>query len=194
MRVEASPPFERIPQAPGTLSYSFMTYDIDDGGVASNVRLVSSSGNDVLDRESVRAVAAFRFAPGARTGCTHYFFRRGGVSEAPPLPEEGPYRRPDATCPKEPPEWAYMPALVFPAAFNRRGVQGWAVVRYDLTPEGATRNVEPLDYAPARGFAEEAVRIVLSARKPGDGRAYSGCIGRVRFELPTDDPRVRKAG
>jgi hypothetical protein len=195
LRVDASPPFERIPQAPGTLSYSFLTYDIDAAGAPRNVRLVSTAGNGMLDRESLRAVAAFRFAPGtARTGCTQYFFRRGEVSGAPLPPEPSAYRRPDATCPKERREWAYTPALVFPEPFNRRGIEGWAVVRYDQAPNGATRNVEAVDYFPARGFADEAVRIIAGARKIGDGRAYSGCIGRVVFELPKNGPPIPKGG
>jgi TonB family protein len=184
IRVEVYPPFETIVLPPGTTGYSFMTYDIDAAGRARNVRLVSSSGHARLDSESVRATGAFRFAPGARTGCTQYFYRLGTPMAPPPPPDEDAYQPAGATCPADSPEWAQMPRLVFPVPFNRRGIEGWAVVRYDVGPNGETRNVEAVDYAPAAEFAEQAARIVDEGRKPADGRGYSGCMERVIFRLP----------
>ena len=187
MRSQAFPPFELIPQPPGTISYSFMTFDIDGEGRARSVRLVSSSGNGRLDRESVRATEAFRFAPGARTGCTQYFFRRGGPMAPPPAPEQDVYRRPGASCPAGETAWAQMPRLVFPVPFNRRGIEGWAIVRYDVGADGVTRNVETVDFAPAAEFGAQAALIVRQARKAASEGGYSGCVERVIFRLGTSD-------
>jgi TonB family protein len=146
-----------------------------------------------VDRRSPRvnpddvpaAFAAWRFEPGARTGCTYTFFRRQSVPLAPPpLPEKAAFRSAGATCPERPPQWESMPPLVFPIAFQRRTIEGWAVLRYDLVPSGATGNVSVLASEPAAAFGEQAVRIVQQARKPADGERYSGCIVRVVFRLP----------
>jgi hypothetical protein len=195
VRLQAYPPFEEIPQAQGTVSYSFMRYDIGRDGRTRNVALVSTSGNAVLDRESLRAIRMSRFEPGVRTGCAHYFFRRQPEPmPAPAVPEEAAYRTEDATCPKEEPGWAYMPPLEFPANFNRRGIEGWAIVRFDIAPDGTTRNVRTLDFAPAADFGERGARIVRTGRKNAADRGYEGCIARVIFRLPRGPELPPKGG
>lgn len=195
LRLQAYPPFERIAQPHGTVSYSFLTHDIGADGRTRDIRLVSSSGNAALDRESIAAVRRTRFQPSARTGCLHHFYRRQNEPmPAPALPDRDAYRPADATCSRGERPWASIPALVFPPAFNRRGVQGWAVVRYDVAASGATRNVTVVASEPAEAFGEQALRIVRAAREPAQDTAVTGCIARVIFRLPAPGEADPKGG
>lgn len=195
VRLQAYPHFETIPQADGTFSYSFMSYDLDRDGRPRDIRLVGSGGNAELDRQSLTAVGNSRFQPGARTGCLQYFYRREGRPTLPPLPPvEETFRPESATCPKQLPAWDYMPPLVFPQAFNRRGLEGWAVVRYDLLPSGETRNVEVAAAEPAAVFGEHASRIVRSARRPAAEQGFTGCTDRVIFRIPRTPQELKDGG
>ncbi|HEX8216285.1 MAG TPA: TonB family protein, partial [Allosphingosinicella sp.] len=126
--------------------------------------------------------------PGVRKGCTYAFHRRQTEPlRAPPPPEEAAFRPADATCPSERPAWAHMPPLVFPEEFRRRAIEGWAVLRYDVAPWGATGNVSVLASEPAAAFGEQAVRIVSGARRAAGTQGYTGCVTRVIFILPPGD-------
>ncbi len=184
----AFPPFERIPQPPGTLSYSWVGFDIAADGRIRAARLLSGSGNHLLDRESLSAISRSRYQPGVRTGCIYHFFRRGSGPMLPPPPPEDDSLRPEsATCPNDEPEWAAMPPLQFPLAFNRRGIEGWAILAYDLAPWGEPGNVRVLAAEPAAAFGDQAAMIVRSARAAA-GPGYVGCTVRVVFRLPDGTP------
>jgi TonB family protein len=195
IRLQAYPSFELIPQARGTLSYSFLTYDIDADGEPENVHLVGSAGNAELDRQSLAAIARSRYQPGRRSGCVHYFYRsETAPTPAPAAPAEQAARLESATCPKDLPEWAFMPSLIFPPAFNRRGVEGWAMIRYDLAATGETRNIEIVSAEPAASFGEYALRIVRTARRQSADRDYVGCTERVIFQIPRTPREIKDGG
>jgi len=188
VRLQAFPAFEEIPQPPGTASYSFVGYEIAADGSTRGARIASSSGNRMLDRQSLAAIGRTRYQPGIRKGCNYPFYRRQAEPlRPPPPPEEAAFRPEGATCPAERPQWAHMPELVFPEEFRRRAIEGWAVVRYDVAPWGATGNVTVAASEPAAAFGEQAVRIVSSARKPPGGQGFTGCVVRVIFVLPERD-------
>lgn len=184
VRLRAYPAFEEIPQAPGTLSYSFLGFDIDPNGRPQNVRLLGSGGNAVLDRQSLDAVRRSRFSPGAKRGCTYNYWRRQTEPlRSPELPPADAYPADNANCPRDGSPWAYMAPLSFPPEFERRGIEGWAIVKFDVAPWGGLGNVSVLAAEPAAAFGQQAVQIVSGARKPPSDQGYSGCVTRVRFKL-----------
>lgn len=184
VRLRAYPAFETIPQAPGTTSYAALAFDIDAEGRPVNARVTDSSGNRELDRQSLEALSQSRFQPGARRGCTYPYWRRGDTNQnAPELPASAAFRQEDADCPEDR-RLANLPPLQFPPGFERRNVEGWAIVRYDVAPWGATGNVRALAAEPAAPFGEWAANIVRQARQPESERGYRGCVARVRFVLP----------
>ena len=186
VRLRAYPAFEEIPQAPGTLSFSFVGFDLDSTGQPRNVRLLASGGNAELDRQSLDAVRRSRYSPRAKTGCTYSYWRRQtDPLRPPPSPDPDSYRPAGASCPAEGLPWASMPALTFPPEFERRGIEGWALVRFDVAPWGGVGNVAVLAAEPAAAFGLQAARIVGGARKPPSARGYTGCVARVQFRLPS---------
>lgn len=184
------PPFEDIPQAPGTVSHAFISFDIDAAGRPRSLRVASSSGNARLDRESLAAVAGSRYAPQARRGCIYYYFRRGERPVEPPerLPVER-FRPEGATCPVEAERrWESLPALTFPHDFGPRAIEGWAVIQFDLAPWGGVGNARVVAAEPAEQFGEQALRIISQARARPSEAGYRGCVERVVFVLPRDNP------
>ena len=192
-RIWVWPDFDKIAAPAGTIAWDYFGFDVDSRGKALRLRLLGSSGNADLDR---RAVAALRQSVFTRpaTGCTYNFFR-GPATRTPPPP--GPesmaaYRAEAATCDRPPAPapasseggWSQMAPLEFPENFARRGLQGWAVVRYDVAPWGQTGNVRVVESQPASGFGEAAKSIVQrSTRKPGP-YGYTNCLETIRFKLP----------
>lgn len=190
IRQQVFPAFDQIPQTLGTVSHSFMTFDIDAAGRPINVRLVSSGGNAELDRQSLGATARSRFAPGERRGCLMWFYRIPTEPlEAPLGPSAEALAPPNSNCPTDAREpWVQLPPLVFPEEFDRRNIEGWAIVGYDLAPWGGVGNVQLLAAEPARPFGERAVNVVRNGTKKEAPNGYRGCTIRVRFEITDDGP------
>lgn len=185
VRLRAYPAFEEIPQAPGTASYSFLAFDLDSSGRPRNARVLGSAGNAELDRRSLAAVRESRFSPRARQGCTYTYWRRPTEPlRAPEPPELERFRPEGSNCPKENIPWAYVPPLNFPPEFQRRGIEGWAVLSYDVAPWGATGNVKVVAAEPAAAFGEQGRRIVGGAREPASDSGHVGCLTRVVFRMP----------
>lgn len=181
LRSRAFPDFDAIPQPPATFAWSMIGFDVDDRGHPVRARVVTGSGNRALDDAAVGAVERSRFAAGARTGCLYPYWRRGPVLAAPAPVDKEALRPADATCPASR-EWARAPVLSYPDAFRRRGIEGWAIVAFDVAPWGETGNVRVISAEPAAAFGEEAVGIIRrAAAKPGAGG--TGCIERVRFSM-----------
>lgn len=190
VRQRVYPAFEQIAQAPGTASYSLTSFDIDASGRPTNVRLADSDGNPQLDRQSVDAVRRSRFAPEARQGCSYPYWRRATETIAAPLiPDLERYRRPGDTCRPEGAQWAHLPELVFPPEFLPRAIEGWAILRYDVAPWGATGNVSVVAAEPAARFGTQAESIVRDARAQPSSTGATGCIDRVIFRLPAGRER-----
>ena len=183
VRLRAYPAFEEIPQAPGTLSYSFVGFDLDEAGQPQNVRLLGSGGNAELDRQSLDAVRRSRFSPVAKRGCTYSYWRRQAEPLQAPEPPPEAYPPDSSSCPRDGSPWAYMPPLAFPPEFERRGIEGWAVVKFDVAPWGGVGNVKVLAAEPAAPFGQQAAQIVSGARRPPSVQGYTGCVTRVRFRI-----------
>lgn len=192
--LQGYPDFDVIPQPPGTFSYSMVGFDIDARGVPAKVRILSSDGNVAFDRAAMAAIAKSRFAGGARTGCHYPYHRRQAEPvEAPPPPKRGAFVTMDARCdPKEP--WAKTPVLVFPEAFRRRPFEGWAMVRYDVAPWGATGRIEVLASEPAAAFGEQVRQVIAAATRAPSAAGATGCVDRVLFKLPREGDAPKPEG
>lgn len=184
--LQGYPDFDAIPQPPGAFSYSMIGFDIDASGVPAKVRVLSSDGNAAFDQASVAAIEKSRFAGGARTGCHYPYHRRQATPvEAPRPPERDTFVAADSRCDSKEP-WAKTPVLVFPEAFRRRPFEGWAIVRYDVAPWGATGEIEVLASEPAAAFGEQARNVIRAATRASSAEGATGCVDRVLFKLPRD--------
>lgn len=178
----AYPDFRVIPQEPGTVSYVAFTFDIDDQGRPTSVRLVSSDGNVALERQGTEALGNSRFFSGVRTGCLWFYWRSSGDPVSPPpAPVEGAFQPATSTC--EGREWERLEKS-FPDQFRYRGIEGWAIVGFDLAPWGEVGNLKVLAAEPAAGFGSQAKRILASAKAKPSPSGRTGCISKIFFKLP----------
>jgi TonB family protein len=186
-REQHHPAFETIPPAPGTSSFGFFGFDIAADGTTRNVRVIHSDGNAELDRQSLEALAKWRFAPGARSGCVYSYNRR--QTDPVPAPAGGPlpgHAPTGARCRAEP-RWVEPLKPAFPPPFNRRSIEGWAVIGYDVAPWGETGNVRVIASEPAEQFGLAAASVIRRATKPASPTGFTGCVQRVRFVIARAD-------
>lgn len=191
--VLAYPDFRKLPGPPGARDWVLLTYNLDADGETVEVGVAESSGNAALDSESVAAVEASRYTGSDRTGCVRYFWTGVGVVKAPerpPLDSYGP--RPEGCDADD--RWEREPRLRYPNAYQRRGIEGWAVLRYDVAPWGEIGNVEVLDSQPTAEFARFATTILTSARYAERNSGLKGCIDRVFFRLPDSEEEAAAEG
>ena len=71
----------------------------------------------------------------------------------------------------------------YPARAARNGVQGWTLVRLDVTPDGTTENVDIVLDAPDRWFASFTLDAVEAWRfsPPPDGEALTDCLVMIEY-------------
>ncbi|MFL9839365.1 energy transducer TonB [Sphingomonas sp. ST-64] len=176
----------RIPQTPGVPSFAVVSYDVDADGVPQQPGIVASDGNRVLEGAAADATARSRYVGNApRTRCTLPFLRPATEPVyAPPMPPASAFR--EERCP-QPVRWAQPLRQQFPQAFRRRAIEGWAIVRYDLAPWGATGAVTVLAAEPAAEFGEQARRMIAAARAQPSASGAQGCIARVQYRMASDD-------
>lgn len=189
--LQAYPDFLALPGTPGVKHWSMLAYDLDKKGRPIDVRTTDGTGNAALDRAAVEAMRASRFAGGPRTGCLYPMWRRPTTLVAPEAPAEDALRPAGSTCPHDD-DWATAPKLRYAKAYNRRSIEGWAVIAFDVAPWGALGNLRVLASEPTTDFGDQALQLLRSARKPASATGRSGCVERVIFKigyggLPADD-------
>ncbi|WP_431470478.1 TonB family protein [Sphingosinithalassobacter sp. LHW66-3] len=182
-RTRAYPPFSELNESPGGWSYATIRFSIDDSGHPYDVTVIASDASPEMQAASRDAVARSRFAPRAATGCTYPYYLVGEVLQAPPRPELAAFEAPEARC-EGGTEWAHLGQLTFPRGFQRRKIEGWALMRFDVTPEGVPTNIEVVRSEPAAAFGEQAVRVVRQARQAPQEEPKRGCLDFVRFVMP----------
>jgi|GEM_PF-261363 len=174
---------------PGGRSWTVLRWNIDAEGRATDVVTLGSSGDADLDAEGLRAVAQSRMYPGpARTGCVYNFFRNGEALPAPPVTPENGREDPLQDCP--PAIGARLTVnrdMRFPPAFQDRGVEGWALVRFDVAPWGQIGNVAVVEAQPAAAFGEEGRRLIQRSQVSAGFQAGVRCVVPVRFITPPAD-------
>jgi TonB family protein len=184
--LRAVPDFEKIPATTGRSDWSMVQFDIDAAGKPVRLRIYGTTGNVALDKASLNAVAQSRFAKGAIQGCLYPYWRRGGTMAAPEGKELDAYRPEGGNC-LQTVEWKSQPALVYPEVFRRRGIEGWAVIAFDLAPWGAVGNAKVVAAEPAAEFGEAAQRIVFGSATAPSKQGYTNCIVRVRYAMRKQD-------
>jgi TonB family protein len=184
----AYPRWERVPQPPGTFSWTYLRGEVGDDGVPRDVGVTGSSGNDDFDRESVGAVERSRFAPVRRHACNFYYVRfPSRALEAPAAPATREFRPRGARCRDPERLWTALPNPAYPLAMQTRRIEGWAILRYDLSPDGRVVAPTILAAEPAAAGGDEALAAATSASAWPSRDGYRGCVVRILFRMaPTN--------
>lgn len=180
---------ERLELTPGLFASTVLNFDIDRQGVARNVRTVASRGTPTLDREARRAIGSSTFVKTPRKGCMRFYTDRSGDPvEAPARPAEGALKREGVDCPVPGAQLvSFASKPFFPPPFNRRGIEGWARLRFDVAPWGDIGNVEVVAAEPAQAFGEAAKASLRGAKVKMPGTAYSGCTLHLTYRIADED-------
>ena len=176
------PPYRDLPPNPGVIAWSMTGFDIDSTGRPVHLQTVDGTGDAALDRASRKAVADSRFEAKPRHGCVYPYYQNAAVLPEPTSPDTASLRSAGSNCPAER-EWERTPHLVFPAAWNRRKIEGWAILAYDVAPWGATGNIRVLAAEPSAEFGTDATNVIRAATKPKSSSGYTDCVERVRYRI-----------
>lgn len=187
-----TPDYRKLSKLPGDNQWVMISYDIDEEGVPTRFETIGTSGNPALEAASRTALSDSRWVDGdPRTGCWRYDFTAADVIEAPQAPDLAQYGQWPDQCEADD-RWARKPRLTYPKPFERRGIEGWAVFRYDVASWGEIGNVELLDAQPANAFGEAGKKVLMSAEYNKVEGGLTGCVEKVIFRLPkkgVDAPR-----
>ena len=179
-----TPDYRKLPKRPGANHWVFVSYDIDAEGKPINLETAGSTGNAAIETASRRAVAASRWIDeDPRTGCWRYDWTAADVITAPKAPPAWQFGEQPEQCEADD-RWSKTPVLNYPKAYQRRGIEGWAVLRYDVASWGEIGNVETLAAQPASEFGSYAEGVLTSARYATIEGGLTGCIETVIFKLP----------
>lgn len=186
----AFPDFTALPGEQGRPLWSMVAYDIDAGGKPVKVRTVSGSRSAALDAASRKAVEQSRFGKGARQGCLYPYWKIADPLPAPDAPPRENFPAQPAAC-SALGAWVRRPVLRYPDNYRRRGVEGWAVLSYDVAPWGAIGNVTVLRAEPTSDFGDAGRSVLSMATRPASTAGASGCIERVRYVMgkPGEAPK-----
>lgn len=182
--LRAYPDFSEVEASPGARDWTLVGYDTDAGGRPRAIHAIMGTGNTQLTKAAQKAVAQSRFTGGARSHCTYPYWRAPAVLPAPAMPDGDAFPT-SAGCPAEV-EWETPPRPRFPAAYERRRIEGWAIVAYDIAPWGALGNLKVLAAQPADDFGQQALTMMRHAKAKAGGEGASGCIQRLRFAMAKD--------
>lgn len=181
----AFPDFDVGNPRPGVQDWTVVQWSVDAEGRPFDVATLDSSGDAGFDAEARRVAGSVRLEPGrVLTGCLYNWYRRGAILPAPPMPAPPP--DPLAACPQAVLS-GFRPGEFEPTAtaFRARGVEGWALVRFDIAPWGEIGNVAVMVAQPAAAFGEAARRIVMTGRgQPGPGAIR--CVQPFQFRVPPE--------
>lgn len=191
--LRAFPDRSRLPREAGSPAYAVVGFDIGADGVPAQVGIVTSSGNATLDRAAVDAAERSRFPGGrARLRCTMPTLLGSAPVAAPPSPDTATFRPESRSCPDRI-DWVAPFSKSYPDGFQRRSIEGWAVIGFDLAPQGTPGEIKILASEPAQAFGQQARGIVQLARARSSASGARGCIVKIHFRMPAvtdpdDDP------
>ena len=82
--------------------------------------------------------------------------------------------------------------MVYPPAAKAEGIEGYVVIRYDVTVQGAVANPEVVEAEPEGVFEEAALASIAQWRfRPatvgGEAVETSGVVSTLRFRLAEED-------
>lgn len=189
LRRTGAPDFRADRGGIGGQEWTIVRWNFDEAGRAADVETLASSGDRPFDAAAREAVAASEAEPGAgHRGCVYNWYRRNHPLPAPPMPNAPPDSL--AACPKAVLDTfriaeAGGPGAPLPKAFLDRGIEGWALVRFDIAPWGEVGNVSVVEAQPADGFGSAARNLVAGGRaEPGEGAVR--CLQPVVFQIPPE--------
>jgi hypothetical protein len=185
--LRAYPDFTKIDALPGRFNWSMTQFDIGGDGKPASPKTIASSGNRMLDKASVEAVGKSRFGSAAKTACLYPYWRAPSRLAAPETPANEVYRPTNADCPLDV-KWATKDPVAYPTRFNRRNIEGWAIIAFDVAPWGGTGNVQIAASEPALEFGEAAAAVIRQRKVDNGGKAMTGCVERVRFVMDPNRP------
>ena len=92
-----------------------------------------------------------------------------------------------------PPQFLSGADMVYPPAAKAEGIEGYVVIRYDVTALGAVVNPEVVEAVPEGVFEEAALASIVRwrfrpATEGGEAVGTSGVVSTLRFRLGDDDP------
>lgn len=187
--VRTFPDWRVIGQRPGARKWSWIAFDLDDEGAPVNVRMIASTGHDDLDEEGLRAIRETRFTEGPRTACVTAWWSNPATIPAPPAPDNREFANYRSCTGLR--SWATKPRLTFPQAYNERSIEGWAVLGFDIGPDGAIGNIGVLAAQPSEEFGVAGAAVLRSGRFQASEDTHTRCIERVRFAI--DKPATTAA-
>ncbi len=176
------PDYARVPGVPGVRDWTMVGYDLDAKGQPQHVRRVMGTGNAALDQAALRAVSQSQLTNGPRQRCLDPYVRKPERLPAPADVDIATLRPAGATCTRDG-DWERKPVLTYPENFNRRSIEGWALIGFDVAPWGGTGNIRILASEPAQEFGERAMQIIGAATKAKSATGMTGCVERVRFAI-----------
>lgn len=186
--VTVMPEFAKLPTKPGARAWTLIGFDIGEDGETQAVKVVANTGNETLDDAGLTAISESRFASGTpKSGCRYPYWRNPVRLPAPEKPQS------DGSC-EGLPDWDFPPVLRYPEAFERRLIEGWALVRYDVASWGETGNVEVVDAQPASAFGTAAEMIIRRAKYEADGKGATNCTTLVSYVLPDERGLLDQSG
>lgn len=178
------PDFKAIKSQPGMLNYAFLSHDIDAEGRIININLLGSSGNEILNTAAQTAMSSNQYSTffnPARTGCVNSYSTISPQPIAYPSPDHKSAKF--RNCEGLSEEWVKPPKITYPANFNRRRIEGWAELQFDVAPWGQISNVSILRAQPSQSIGLSAKRVLASSKKPSSDRGYTGCTEFIRFQI-----------
>lgn len=182
----AFPDAARLPPgAPGRTTWAVLSYDLDASGRPTNLRTVRSSGDRALSEAWGEALAGSRYHPGRPAeGCLLPVTSPAALLASERVDAE-PHEDPERRCLEPPPGLlSGMRSPAYPPRYLARSIEGRALVRLDVTPDGQVRNVRAVAVDPGWSFAAPAEAVVRSAKGLASEKGYEGCLVPVRFVLP----------
>lgn len=184
-RTQSFPDWDRLRLRSGTISQALIAYDIDAAGAPINVRATASSGKATVDEELLRSVRDSRFAPTARAGCVAAFWETADPPLlAPRAPMSSMHRPAGSTCPPDIlKRLVFAHPQVFPPAFQRRNIEGWGLMGFDVSPWGEVGNVKVIDAQPGKAFGEAAMGLLREAKVKDAKVGYVGCVALTAFSM-----------
>jgi TonB family protein len=172
---------------PGGRAWTVVRWGVNADGRAVDVETLGSSGDRALDAETRRAVFETVVQSGTPLrGCVANFYRAGERLPAPDMPERAD--DPLQNCPDDVRTrfQTRRGSDLFPTAFRERGIEGWALVRFDLATWGQVGNVEVIDAQPAAAFGDSGLRMVQLGRAEPSHSAGVRCVVPIRYKMPTN--------
>ncbi len=98
-----------------------------------------------------------------------------------------------ACASSSPPQFLSGADMVYPPAAKAEGIEGYVVIRYDVTAQGEVASPEVVEAVPRGVFEEAALASIVQWRfRPatvaGEAVETSGLVSTLRFRLGDEDP------